>query len=395
MVSLTFDISEYLLLLVTAVLVYTSTKVIYRLYFSPLAGFPGPRLAAATSLYEAYFDIVKGGKFMFELERLHDKYGSILRINPREIHIMDPSFYDTVYGGPLNKRDRLPSFIQNGLPLTTFETAPHGLHRKRRKLLSPFLSTQSVTALQPVIEERLDLVCSHLSGRVGTGEVLDLHSLFASFAADVMSTYILGPAYSYAYLDKAEITDEWKTNVNSIFEVLIQLRHIPFIFRPARKFPKIAAWLFPDFSGVHQFDKKTREGVKAVNYLPKEKEFDRLDNELHFLIFAATDAPSQVMAITLFHLLWNPETYQKLKDELDEAFPVLSEADWTKLKSLPYLAAVVKEGLRLSAVVTSRLPRIAPDEALQYEKWTIPPGTPVAMTIHSVLRSPEVCTEPM
>lgn len=45
------------------------------------------------------------------------------------------------------------------------------------------------------------------------------------------------------------------------------------------------------------------------------------------------------MAITVFHLLWNPETYQKLKDELDEAFPVLSEADWTKLKGLPYLVS--------------------------------------------------------
>ncbi|OQD65972.1 hypothetical protein PENPOL_c005G02032 [Penicillium polonicum] len=366
MASLTFGISEYLLLLVTAAVAYTGTKVVYRLYFSPLAGFPGPRLAAATSLYEAYFDIVKGGKFMLELERLHDKYGPILRINPHEIHIKDPSFYDTVYGGPLNKRDRLPSFIQTGLPLATFEAAPHGLHRERRKLLSPFLSTQSVAALQPVIQEKLDL---------------------------------------------AEITDEWKTIVNSIFEVLIQIRHIPFIFRPARKFPKIAAWLFPNFAGIHQFEKKNHESVKAVYENPdeqsmistilsnkklpaKEKELDRLDNELHFLLFAATDAPSQVMGIILFHLLWKPETYQKLKDELDEAFPVLSDADWTKLKSLPYLAAVVKEGLRISAVVTSRLPRIAPDEALHYGKWTIPPGTPVGMTIHSILRSPEVYAEP-
>lgn len=71
--------------------------------------------------------------------------------------------------------------------------------------------------------------------------------------------------------------------------------------------------------------------------LDDEKDLERLRQELTFLMIAGTDAPSQVMAITLFHLLWNPETYQKLKDELDEAFPVLSDADWTKLKSLPYL----------------------------------------------------------
>jgi hypothetical protein len=54
---------------------YSIFIVVYRLYFHPLARFPGPRLAAATQLYEIYFDIVKKGKFIWEIERLHQKYG--------------------------------------------------------------------------------------------------------------------------------------------------------------------------------------------------------------------------------------------------------------------------------------------------------------------------------
>ncbi|KAI2700473.1 hypothetical protein CBS147332_8084 [Penicillium roqueforti] len=412
MVSLTSNISEHLLLLVYVVLAYTGIKIIYCLYFSPLAGFPGPRLAAATSLYEFYFDVVRGGQFMFELDRLHDKYGPVLRINPYEIHIKDPSFYDTVYGGPLNKRDRVPAFIHSGMPRATFEAAPHNLHRERRKLLSPFLSTQSVTDLQPVIQEKVDLICSHLSRRVGTGEFLDLHSIFASFAVDVTSTYVLGPTNCYNYLKNTEITDEWKQYITSIFEGLILLRHLPFLVNPARAFPKIATFFFPTFFWAQRCETKIDRTVRAAYEKPdeksmlstilsnkklpdEEKELERLEQELKFLIIAGTDAPSQVMALTMFHLLWNPEICQKLKDELDEAFPVLSDADWTKLKYLPYLSAVLKEGLRISAVVTSRLPRSAPDEALQYGKWTIPPGTPISMTTHSILRSPEVYTEPM
>jgi len=49
--------------------------IIRRLYFNPLSKFPGPKLAAATLWYEFYFNIIRGGKFMWEIERMHEKYG--------------------------------------------------------------------------------------------------------------------------------------------------------------------------------------------------------------------------------------------------------------------------------------------------------------------------------
>jgi hypothetical protein len=51
-------------------------KLAYRLYFHPLAAIPGPRLAAATWLYETYFDLFLGGRFVFEIGRLHEIYGT-------------------------------------------------------------------------------------------------------------------------------------------------------------------------------------------------------------------------------------------------------------------------------------------------------------------------------
>ena len=60
---------------VIAAAVYCGCLAIYRLYFHPLAKFPGPRIGALTLWYEFYFDCVKGGKFIWEIERLHKKYG--------------------------------------------------------------------------------------------------------------------------------------------------------------------------------------------------------------------------------------------------------------------------------------------------------------------------------
>lgn len=65
MLELTFGI-------VTLWLIYT---VFTRLYTSPLAKFPGPRLAALTTWYQFYFDVIKDGHLPWYLAHLHQIYG--------------------------------------------------------------------------------------------------------------------------------------------------------------------------------------------------------------------------------------------------------------------------------------------------------------------------------
>lgn len=54
---------------------YIFGLVFYRLFLSPLAKFPGPKLAAVTGWYELYYDVIKKGKYIYEIEKMHDKYG--------------------------------------------------------------------------------------------------------------------------------------------------------------------------------------------------------------------------------------------------------------------------------------------------------------------------------
>ena len=57
---------------------YVVCGAIYRLYFSPIAKFPGPKLAALTLWYEFYYDVIKRGRYTWEIGKMHKKYGLFL-----------------------------------------------------------------------------------------------------------------------------------------------------------------------------------------------------------------------------------------------------------------------------------------------------------------------------
>ena len=72
-VSLT---SMYFELLLAAFCAYSLLLVTYRRYLSPIAKFPGPKLAAISWWYEFYYEVVLRGQFTFHISELHKKYGN-------------------------------------------------------------------------------------------------------------------------------------------------------------------------------------------------------------------------------------------------------------------------------------------------------------------------------
>lgn len=175
-----------------------------------------------------------------------------MRINPYELHINTPGYYSVLYAGPTRKRAKDGCFSFVGLPNSTFSAASHQLHRLRRNSLNPFFSKSAILAYEPVIREKVGLLVDNLAKTIEKQELVELHAAFACFAVDTVSTYTFGAEHCFGYLDAPNLTDDWKAKVNSVFEMLLLVRHIPILVAFARTFPRFSAWLVPQYVHVNR-----------------------------------------------------------------------------------------------------------------------------------------------
>ncbi|RYP64882.1 hypothetical protein DL771_008559 [Monosporascus sp. 5C6A] len=398
-------------------LLFAINLVVYRLFFSPIAKFPGPKLAAITGWHEAYFDLIKkgGGQFPFEIKKMHRKYGPIVRINPKELHIDDPAFYDVLYS---NKKayDKYERFqYRFSIPEAAFSTASAEKHKVRRAALASFFSRSKVrnhnTELQAIMDRISNVLSRDYSGR---GNVVNMQDIWSSFSADaIMNIVFARPMNLYQY---PNFKSPFTTAVNSVAIWCHVTLHFGWTLRIINGLPDwLVARGFPPFQPVILFRREmerqiadilaerneeiNQTGRKTVfseilasGLPPSELTPKRLLQEAQSLIGAGLETTAWILTIGTFHILNNPSILLSLKAELEEAIP---NADcilpWNELEQLPYLSAVF---LRIGFGDVERLPRINRAGPWTYGNWVIPPGTPVSMDHYHMHMDERVYEDP-
>lgn len=210
--------------------------IIYRLWFHPLARFPGPRLAAVTSWYEAYYELVyhEGAQYASKIRDLHTEYGSIVRINPNEISINDAQFHSQLYAPQPAVRDRHPNFSAAlGTTRGSFSTVDHYLHRARRTGYSKFFASANVAASEHLVKERVNRLCQLL--RENSEDIQHLRAFFSAITFDTFYTWAFGD--SLGLLDDLPFAQQCSETVESLVTARPFYRIFPFILRFARRVP--------------------------------------------------------------------------------------------------------------------------------------------------------------
>ncbi|KAI0503427.1 cytochrome P450 [Xylaria bambusicola] len=401
--------------------IYFAGLVIYRLYFHPLAGFPGPKLAAATSWYEFYFQCWLEGQYIFHTEEMVKKYGPIIRVNPEELFIHDPAFYNELYVTESTRRtNHYDSFAQGiGFDGCHLLTVDHDLHRARRKPLEPYFSRMGVSRLQSMLAE----VALHLETRLreytGSGKVIRLDHAFTAYTGDIIGRMCLDTDDpGDRFLSREDFSADWSWIMQMIVRSVPLFSGFPWIIRLLNPIPgEVLLWLYPRGQAFATFQEKARNNIRkalgsdSVNdkYIESlfhhvansdmpasEKSEERLAKEAQLLLGGGTVTSARVISCAAYYILTIPGVEKLLADELRKPMAQWPThvPTWAELERLPYLQAVIKEALRVDFGVMTRLPRISPDVPLRYKEYTIPAGVPVGMSSYFMHTDPDVFPKP-
>ncbi|KAL2868567.1 cytochrome P450 [Aspergillus lucknowensis] len=389
-----------------------------RLYFSPIANFPGPKLAAVTFWNEFYYDVIQRGQYFRQIEKMHQQYGPVVRINPFELHVQDPDFYPVLYTGPTRRRHKWPWAARMfGNNTSAFSTVQHDHHRIRRAALNPLFSRTAIQRMTPQIQDRLRQLCHRLDEICFSGSTVDLGLAFTVFAADVITEYCFGRTLNLVH--SPNFAADWVEMVAAPSELGHLVKQCPWILPLLWRVPRaIARVVAPSVALLYEVQDRMNSQVQSLadtkpsatssrpltvfdtllagDLPPAEKTVQRLKGEGQILIGAGTLTTGNALKTIIFHIQDNPRILHNLRAELDTALAdtdPLNMPDPSQLERLPYLTACIWEGLRMAYGVTHRLQLIA-EGPLQCAGMEIPAGTPVGMTSIFMHDNPAVFPEP-
>ncbi|KAH7062170.1 cytochrome P450 monooxygenase-like protein [Macrophomina phaseolina] len=402
--------------------VYT---VVYNLYFHPLARFPGPPAAAATGYWKAWIECVLEKSFVHELEVLHARYGRVVRVGPNELHFSDPQAYHDIYNNK-NRWDKERNLYHSfGEDRSSFGFLTYREAKARKDVLNKSFSPTAIAKCESIIRSKVDALCAAFASNAQENSPSDLYYAFRCMTMDVITYLCFGA--SVAALQAPGFRAPILLAMDASSAVFVRFKHSALYKTLITSCPpRLAVVLSPATRGMidlqtllrAQIRELVRDPERALDGLPHDMTIyhrlmdpsayrggdgevpgeGSLYEEAQALMFGGADTVGNALMVGSFHLLREGEKYERLKQELEGAWPVLEGQEAgpsaKELAELPYLDAVIKEALRMSSGVVAGLLRVVPKEGAVIAGMSVPGGTVVSCSSTFVHFNTDIFPEP-
>ncbi|KAI8930429.1 hypothetical protein NX059_012380 [Plenodomus lindquistii] len=372
---------------------------IYRVYFHPLAGFPGPRLVAFTRLPRNV--AVWKGRLHKYVQELHVQYGDVVRVSPDELSFLHPDAWRDIYGhGPgqgKGTRGSAPPkdwlwgglIAPNGVASVLEEQDPKD-HLRVRRIFEPAFSDRALKEQEPLFMKYVDQLVGNLKDevreqpekRVDMVKNYNYESKYNPWVSLIFDSIRVTCRFNlikqYPWLSRlvtANLPDSVRRTRQEHFQYSVD--------RVSKRIERGRTTEGRDLWDLALTQNKGMQLSRA-----------QMDSNATAFMVAGTETTATLLSGLTYLLLKNPTTMQKLSLEIRGAFADSSDMSMEAIAALPYLAACLKEALRLYPPLPVGLPHFTPANGSTICGRFVPPNTIVGAPQYSMNRDPQNFREP-
>ncbi|KAF3049352.1 hypothetical protein E8E11_004388 [Didymella keratinophila] len=321
-----------------SVVVYIFVTAVYRLYFHPLAKFPGP-FWAKLSTFPAWWHSKNQDRHLWHLS-LQEEYGPEYRYAPNSVCLNTPSAYRHLFGpkGNVKKSEYYSVWPKTVDHINTWSATSVPIHARKRRVINYAFSEGALRGAEVFVHSNVDRWLGLLGQAKEKGDVwtksINMADQVTYLVFDILGDLCFGKCFDMK-------------------EPGSKLRHVPELMigfmelvhpRDLEEKPKPKAEVRKDF--FHWlFNAKDPETGTGYS-LPE------LYAECELLTIAGSDTTAIVISAAYFYLSRYPAVQKKLAREILLTFSSYDEIkSGSKIQSCKYLTAFLMEAMRMSPPV--------------------------------------------
>ncbi|PLB47344.1 cytochrome P450 monooxygenase [Aspergillus steynii IBT 23096] len=366
----------YLLSLLAVLSLFFRTLRVHR------TAVPGPWYTKLTSLVLKYHEFTRNRRLW--IHNLHKAYGTVVRLAPNEVSFSNLDGVKEIYqsGGSGYDKTEFYGLFRQYNHRTMFSTLNKHDHSQRRRLFADRYAMTNIVS-SPVmdgIRQRAAQVVAKC--RASIGGHLDIYGTLHCYALDCASHFLFNPGGTQTLNEKDVVLMEELSHHDSLKQRVIQhywpwLNTILTFYQPRKML------LSQEFVLDRTLNSQPHDSSLLSKLQSKSADLERVQMAAECMDHMAAGIETTGDSLCfLMHELSLPRS-RRIQEKLrHEARQNLDK----KTDELPYLDAVIKEGLRLFAPIPMSLPRYVPLNGRTIAGYTLPAGEIVSCQAYSVHR---------
>ncbi|KAI4858863.1 putative benzoate 4-monooxygenase cytochrome P450 [Hypoxylon rubiginosum] len=386
-----------------AYLLWLLGYVFYNLYIHALSGYPGPFLRKVFS-FPSVWEVFTGTSVR-NIDALHKKYGSVVRVAPDALSFSSAQAWKDIYGFKQRRRQipkdykRFPP-IDDVLPILFSSDTDHA---RMRKLISHAFSESALKEQIPLVVSHMREFIHQLRTRVNESKdlTIDINEWCNYLAFDIVTDLSFGEplgALSRGAPDPY-IDGFFKScRLFPIIPLLYEYSFVRLLFNLSMKIQAVKGsqemgYLATKEKVERRMSQDRTEKKDFMTYIlhyndEKGMSIPEIIGSTTVFVNAGGEATAACICATIYLLLKNPRAYARVKTEVCSSFQSERSIETSSLKHLDYLNAVIEESLRIYPPTPGNFSRRT-DVSTEIDGHVVPPGTSVGVHQYSASHSPQ------